>query len=267
MIKLWASIVGIWFASIFAGIVHHKWLVSGILSLHWYYLLIPLFYRCIRGNDLNTHYIVSEAISLNCWACFKAKMPCHQCGNSHYKIKTISYHLVFVLRIPISGKMVLILKLALGIYRFKYELKVKMCVLLSGRIMLGFVLRNWIQLILAMTRINVGTYNSPGFDGRFWLKNEESVQWKLVPYLQQNMEMNQGFILGMGWANERRRYIVTSSLIGWAHAKVDLSAAETWMFQDILNTMAACFLQGRISVTHAISALKNDVNPLLTFLK
>ena len=28
-------------------------------------------------------------------------------------------------------------------------------------------------------------------------------------------------ILGMGLANERRRYIVTSSLIGWAHAQCD----------------------------------------------
>ena len=30
-----------------------------------------------------------------------------------------------------------------------------------------------------------------------------------------------GLILGMGSANERRRYIVTSSLIGWAHAQND----------------------------------------------
>ena len=28
-------------------------------------------------------------------------------------------------------------------------------------------------------------------------------------------------ILGMGSANERRRYNVTSSLIGWAHTKTD----------------------------------------------
>ena len=31
--------------------------------------------------------------------------------------------------------------------------------------------------------------------------------------------MLSGFILGMGSANERRRYIVTSSLIGWAHTQ------------------------------------------------
>ena len=30
-----------------------------------------------------------------------------------------------------------------------------------------------------------------------------------------------GIILGMGWANERRRYIVTSFLIGWAHTQND----------------------------------------------
>ena len=30
-----------------------------------------------------------------------------------------------------------------------------------------------------------------------------------------------GIILGMGWANERWCYIVTSSLIGWAHTQND----------------------------------------------
>ena len=36
-----------------------------------------------------------------------------------------------------------------------------------------------------------------------------------------------GIILGMGSANERRRYIVTSSLIGWAHAKNDPYTGQT----------------------------------------
>ena len=36
-----------------------------------------------------------------------------------------------------------------------------------------------------------------------------------------------GIILGMGSANERRRYIVTSSLIGWAHTQND-NCATYW---------------------------------------
>ena len=35
-----------------------------------------------------------------------------------------------------------------------------------------------------------------------------------------NMDVS-GIILGMGWTNQRRRYIVTSSLIGLAHTRID----------------------------------------------
>ena len=34
-------------------------------------------------------------------------------------------------------------------------------------------------------------------------------------------DYDSGIILGMGSANEKRRYIVTSFLIGWAHAQND----------------------------------------------
>ena len=37
---------------------------------------------------------------------------------------------------------------------------------------------------------------------------------------------NAGLILGLRPANERRRYKVTTSLIGWAHAKIQPSISE-----------------------------------------
>ena len=41
-----------------------------------------------------------------------------------------------------------------------------------------------------------------------------------------------GVILGMGSANERRRYIVTSSLIGWAHTQNDPCQPMMTQFTD-----------------------------------
>ena len=41
-----------------------------------------------------------------------------------------------------------------------------------------------------------------------------------------HMSVSIGIILGMGSANERRRYNITSCLIGWAHAQND--AWEVW---------------------------------------
>ena len=40
-----------------------------------------------------------------------------------------------------------------------------------------------------------------------------------VQYAEQTICTCTGVILGMGSANERRRYNVTSSLIGWAHTQ------------------------------------------------
>ena len=63
----------------------------------------------------------------------------------------------------------------------------------------------------------------------FWML----IIWWLIDNLKQgsNWVCKTGIKLGMGSTNERRRYIVTSSLIGWAHAQNDsweiMTASET----------------------------------------
>ena len=42
-----------------------------------------------------------------------------------------------------------------------------------------------------------------------------------------------GIILGMGTANERQRYIVTLSLIGWAHTLNDLCLCKMYKMYPI----------------------------------
>ena len=45
-----------------------------------------------------------------------------------------------------------------------------------------------------------------------------------------------GIILCMGWANEKRRYIVTSSLIDWAHTQNGPCCSKSVMTKEILYT-------------------------------
>ena len=47
------------------------------------------------------------------------------------------------------------------------------------------------------------------------------LRWVLHADIDKMVHAYPGIILGMGSANERRRYIVTSSLIGWAHTYND----------------------------------------------
>ena len=52
--------------------------------------------------------------------------------------------------------------------------------------------------------------------------------------------MSPGISLGMRTANETRRYIVTTSLIGWAHTKTDLWSHETDVVQQALRPSHVC---------------------------
>ena len=56
---------------------------------------------------------------------------------------------------------------------------------------------------------------------------------KHCPY---HVDQNTGIILGMGSANERRRYNVTSSLIGWAHTHNDPWKHNTSHIFGIVST-------------------------------
>ena len=58
---------------------------------------------------------------------------------------------------------------------------------------------------------------------------KQQQQQQNIPSTTTKQDTHQGIILGMDSANERWRYIVTSSLIGWAHTRNDPCHATTKM--------------------------------------
>ena len=66
--------------------------------------------------------------------------------------------------------------------------------------------------------------------------------WKHLKWNTQSIKfLLAGIILGVGLANERRRYIVTSSLIGWAHTEND-----PWLVIFMFLFLMICSISGSI---------------------
>ena len=88
-----------------------------------------------------------------------------------------------------------------------------------------------------------------------------------------------GIILGMGWANERRRYILTSSLIGYAHTQNDPCctsgiislilrmgiANERWHNIVMLSLLGYQLWYWLYRMSMSLSSLKNNFNSLCHF--
>ena len=79
--------------------------------------------------------------------------------------------------------------------------------------------KDWIFIKTSMKFAPAGSIEVIiGLGNGLVLNRQQAVTWTMLNKIYDTIW---GIILGMGSANERRRYIVTSSLIGWAHTQND----------------------------------------------